>query len=460
MTKRLFTGSITFFILLAAFFILPAELAAQSGKAKKLFRDGEKLFEKKNYQAAIDKFAEAIAAEPKYPEAHYRKGYAHFSLKQYDKSLEELDSALAQGYKPELNIYDLRWFINFQKQNFDAAQNDLQEATKLAPKNLNYNINLGEVFLAKRQWHEAMNVFRAAAQTNPNNADIDYFLALTHHGLGETANQQTAATSALSRGTRFVGESYFLLGDAYQKSRKFDDAMISYQKAISAKPDHYQAYVNLGDLYRSLNQFNNAVDTTKKALGVFQDDGNLYVSLSWYYSLADRSQEAVEAGLKAVKLVPGNSMAYTNLCRAYNDTKQYQLAINTCNDALKISPNDGETNFYLGRAHDFLNKPEIATKYYEKAVSGLLEFTANNPDYSDGFYLLGNAYYAVRQRGNAVAAYRKCLLLSPRFSKARYNLGYIYFLDNNLAAAREQYEELRKIDPPMAEKLKQAMEKK
>ena len=56
---------------------------------------------------------------------------------------------------------------------------------------------------------------------------------------------------------------------------------------------------------------------------------------------------------------------------------------------MKISPNDGETNFYLGRAYDFLNDAKTATKYYDKAVAGLVQFTKDNPDYSDGFYLLG-----------------------------------------------------------------------
>ena len=126
----------------------------------------------------------------------------------------------------------------------------------------------------------------------------------------------------------------------------------------------------------------------------------------------------------------------------------------------RFFPNDGETNFYLGRAHDFINKPDLATKYYDKAVVGLLEFTRNNPDYSDGFYLLGNAYYVDHQKDKAIAAYKKCLQLSPRFAKARYNLGIIYFSNGNLIAAKQQYEELKKIDPVTAEKLKQAMDKK
>ncbi len=157
--------------------------------------------------------------------------------------------------------------------------------------------------------------------------------------------------------------------------------------------------------------------------------------------------------------MPKQSLAYTNLCRAYNDTKQYELAINACNNALRISPNDGETSFYLGRAYDLLGKSSEATRYYDQAVIGLVEFTKNNPDYSDGFYLLGNAYYADDQRDRAIESYRRCLELSPRFVKARYNLGLMYVKKKDKAGAMDQYNSLLALDQTWAVKLKSEIDK-
>jgi tetratricopeptide (TPR) repeat protein len=135
------------------------------------------------------------------------------------------------------------------------------------------------------------------------------------------------------------------------------------------------------------------------------------------------------------------------------------LAVQACTSALRLNPNDGETNFYLARAYDLQKKPDIATPYYRRAVSGLVQFTNVNPLYSDGFYLLGNAYYAEGKRSEAIAAYKRCLELSPNFTKARYNLGFIYVLEGNKAAAREQYNELQKLDKALADKLLQAINK-
>ena len=107
-----------------------------------------------------------------------------------------------------------------------------------------------------------------------------------------------------------------------------------------------------------------------------------------------------------------------------------------------------------------LKNPDTATKYYKKAVVGMEQYTNAHPDYADGFYLLGNAYYADDQRDKAIEAYKKSLQLSPNFAKARYNLGFLYFLAKDTNAAREQYEALLKIDKDLAEKLKLVIEKK
>ena len=152
-------------------------------------------------------------------------------------------------------------------------------------------------------------------------------------------------------------------------------------------------------------------------------------------------------------------MAYTNLCRAYNDQAKYPMAVTACNSALKINPDDGETYYYLGRAYSMLGKSPDATKAYDKAVAGMEKFVQENPDYSDGFYILGNAYYADNQLDKAVEAYTKCLDLSPRFVRARYNLGVIQVVKKNKSAAMEQYNSLLALDPNLAAKLKTEIDK-
>lgn len=464
MIKNIILGFITCCLLLTAFSISPIDISAQSKKdvrnAKKLKDEGDKIFLQKDYKAAIDKYAQAITLTPNYSEAHFWKGYAHYYLKEYDEALTEINTASDQGFKQTLELYKVRWYLNYQKKNYDAAYDDVQKGLQLEPTNIAFITASGDVSLAKNDYENALAAYAKAVQINPNSGDLYYFLALSHSNLKNYPEQGTAAMEAIKKGTKYIGESYLLAGEALRKERRYAEAIEAYQRALTAKEDNPAVYRTMAELYRHLSRFNDAITTARKGLKFSPNDGNIYTELSWYYSLADRNPEAVQAAQAAIRFSPDQSVGYTNLCRAYNETNQYQMAINNCNKALQISPNDGETYFYLGRAYDLIGKPSEAPKYYSKAVGGLVEFTQSNTEDSDGFYILGNAYYADNQQDKAIEAYKKSLELSPGFTKARYNLGAIYSIKGNKDAAREQHKELLTLDPALAEKLKQIIDKK
>lgn len=462
MMREKFLAFLGLIVIFTAFSVFPAEVNGQSrrdqNRARKIAGDGDALFNKKDYRGAINKYAEAISIYPNFPEAHFWKGYAHYYLNEFDSAINELNLAHTQGFKP-IDVYKLRWYLNFNRGNYDAALKDAQAGLNLEPENNYYMLALGDIYRAQKNYRNAFLAYKRALEKDPNNADAHYFVAEASFNLGEKAEQETAAREAIRGGTKYPGEAWFYLAEALQDAKKTDEAIEAYKRAIIANQKLYGAYNNLSEIYRSQGRLIDAIDVMEKAEKQFPDDGTVFVNLSWYYSLAEKHNDAVRAGQKATQLSPENYMAHTNLCRAYNDTKLYTQAIKTCEEALRLQPGDGETYFYLARAHDLMNKPQEATPYYKKAVVGLVEFTNSNPDYADGFYLLGNAYYADNQRDKAIEAYQKTLELSPRFSRARYNLGYLLFLKNDMRGAQEQVSALMTIDQNLANKLKQAIQK-
>src|SRR2546430_1995270 len=93
---------------LALLTVLALPVAAQSKKdrdqAKKLKDTASKAFQQKNYREAADAYGQALTLVPTDAETHYRKGFAHFNLKEYDPATNEFTLALSQGFKP-LEIY-------------------------------------------------------------------------------------------------------------------------------------------------------------------------------------------------------------------------------------------------------------------------------------------------------------------------------------------------------------------
>jgi tetratricopeptide (TPR) repeat protein len=472
MVRKLDLIPVSLLLLVLSLLIPTAVGVAQSKKDKKqaeqLQQDAQKAFSQKNYRTAIDKAAQSIAIVPQNAAVHFWKGYSHFYLKEYDNAVSELDTALSQGYKP-LDVYKVRSFAKYEKKDFDGALADFNEGLKLDPNNLMFLSGVADINYNKQKYPEALASYqKAVAQDpkNPQNGELYLGIARTQAQLNNPAGQSAAAEEAIKRNVHALGDAYYLAGDGYLTQHRYPEAeqafvnAISRWKAVNQKPpEMYRSYRNLGDIYRRLNRFDDAIKITKQAMVDYPTDGTLYTDISWYYSLADRTPEAIEAAKAGITLLPKEHLAYTNLCRAYNDAGQYQYAINNCNAALRLTPGDGETYFYLARAYDLSGKHNEATPYYERAVKGLEKFTSDNPDYSDGFYLLGNAYFADGQNDKAIDAYRKCLDQSPRFVKARYNLGIIYALGKNKAAAMEQYNSLLPLDANLAAKLKTEIDK-
>ncbi|MCW5961625.1 MAG: tetratricopeptide repeat protein [Pyrinomonadaceae bacterium] len=462
--KRFTNNLILLFFASALFFALADSTSAQNKrdmrKAKSLVSQGDKLFNKREYKGAIDKYTEAISLVDNYAYAHFWKGNAYYYLKQYDVALDEINIAQTQGYTPLIDLYRIRWYLNYTQGKYDDAISDLNNALQIEPNNVAFKAGLGDVYYAKKSYRDALNIYNEIVDQLPNNGNTYYSIANSYYNLGETELQKTAAEKAVQNGTQFMSDAYFLIGKAYQKNRKYAEAASNYERSINVKRDNYDTYRSLSDVYRNLNRFKDAVQITKKALEEYPRDGNLYTDLAWYYSLADQHAEAVGAAEIAISLLPDKYQAYTYLCRGYNDIKEYQKAIAACNDALKLNPEDGETNFYIGRAYEFSGKTDTAQKFYKKALAGLIEYTQRYPDFADGYYLLGNAYFSNGMKAKAIESYIKSLEFSPDFKKARYNLGYVYIQNGDLSSAEAQYNALLGLDKVLAARLKEAMPKK
>jgi tetratricopeptide (TPR) repeat protein len=449
--------AILFIFVFTTFSVLHAQPSKKEiKKATELVKEGDALYVQKKYLLSIEKYGQAIKVVPGFSKAYISKAYAHFYLEQYSLSNADLASALKIGAQP-LEVYKLRWLNFYNLEDLKSALIDVDEALKIAPEDAFFNLAKADCHRKLKQYAEAAVAYANAARLDPKNPDTNFYLAEAYSVLRNYKGQAEAADLAIKSGTRFRAEAYVYLATGLSLQRNFEEAAKAYNFVLALKPDIVSSYLDLGNAYRLLNRYQDAISIADQGIAKFPDDGNLRSSLSWYHSLANNHDEAAKSAKEAIRLLPGQSAGFTNLCRANNDLQKYDNAIEACIGALKLSPNDGETLLYLARAYDKQKKTELANKTFERSISGLLAFTRDFPGDSDGFYLLGNAYYASKQRPKAVAAFLKCIELSPNYSRARYNLGYIYYLENEKSLALRQVEFLQKIDNALASKLSEAM---
>ena len=123
----------------------------------------------------------------------------------------------------------------------------------------------GDLYMARKQYHEAMEQYRMLYEQNPHNA---VFL----NKLGIALHQQTALGLALKYYEKAVkanpkyADAENNIGTIWYQRKKYGKAIRAYQKAIKMRDDMPVLYSNLGYAYFSQGKYDDSIVAFRTAL--------------------------------------------------------------------------------------------------------------------------------------------------------------------------------------------------
>ena len=124
-----------------------------------------------------------------------------------------------------------------------------QKALDLDDSLADTHVLLGNIYLMKGRYQEAMDAGEKALILEPNGADVNALLGLMLRYLGKPE----AAISVLEKAIRLnpIPPAWYLynMGDAYRLAGLHDKAIESFKKALDQNPDHFLAKVYLAATY-------------------------------------------------------------------------------------------------------------------------------------------------------------------------------------------------------------------
>ena len=178
-----------------------------------------------HFDKAAGDFQNAIEIAPDSTDAYLNLAFVHIQTGDYNKAEETLENFLDRGKSTEAYIYLGRILydkgVNIKetdslasKESFNRAIQILEEGRKLYPDNSDILGALQNVYIAADRVNESMDVFKQAAESNPDSPQHQY-----NYGV-------------------------ILLG-----SQKFEEAEQRFKTAIELKPDYTDALYNLGVTY-------------------------------------------------------------------------------------------------------------------------------------------------------------------------------------------------------------------
>lgn len=114
-----------------------------------------------------------------------------------------------------------------------------------------------------------------------------------------------------------VPEIYYTFGNIQKKLKKYENAISSYENAISLNPNFSEAYNNLGNTKKLVNKRDEAIKLYHKAISIKQDNIEALFNLAIILKEDNNYLDLVDIYQKILKLDPKNVKTLYNLGSAY-----------------------------------------------------------------------------------------------------------------------------------------------
>jgi serine/threonine protein kinase/tetratricopeptide (TPR) repeat protein len=207
------------------------------------------------------------------------------------------------------------------------------------------------------------------------------------------------------------GRGYLL---DYHKPENIDNAIASFNRALSSDPKYAQAFAGLGQAYwRGYEEGQHGTDWTVKA------------------------RSACES---AVADDPKSAEGYACLGTIYSGTGEYEKSALQFQKATALDPTSDEAFRGLASAAQKLNRPAEAEATYKRAI-------ALRPQYWAGYSWLGNFYFRQGRYDDAVKMFQEVISLSPDNFQGYFNLGALYVVQARYPEAIRTLEKSIEIRP-------------
>ena len=357
-----------------------------------------------------------------------------------------------------------------------------------------------------REWRPEASAALAALSEENRQAWSEVFGAGQRH---LEAKEWGTAKANLERAARLApghARTQFLLGQAYEALKQWDDARLAYQRACDADASPVRRVSGINDAIREVgrqpgvllvdadrvfeelsehglvgfNLIEDYVHPTQKGheiiawhlwdameragwLGskapakraVFDDviaerrSRPKTKNATWFYNqgvvLANqgRSKEAIQKFREALEVSPNYVMAMANLGGLLVQTGKAGEAVAPLEQALEIDPDNAVAHSNLGTALNILKRFEGALIHYREALR-------LNPKHSAALVNLGLTLQSLGRFKEAVTHYEETLKLNPDSALAHNNLANVLLQLGRLKEAAAHYEEALRLKPGLA----------
>ena len=261
---------------------------------------------RRNYEKAVEHYAEALRLNPQLAEAYNNRGNVYNSMGEHDCAITDFNKAIqlkpdyADAYNNRGNAYD-------KKGDSDRAIENFTKAIQLKPDLVEAYYNLGGAYFNKDDFDRAVGGYTKAINLKPDYTEAYYNRGVAYHNKGEVDLAIGEYTKAINLNPNYAN-AYNNRGVAYYGKGDYKKAIVDFNRAIDLRPDDAKTYYGRGDAYGDIGEFDKAIKDYNAAIGlnprfaiVYYKRGEVWLRL--------REWEKAKSDLTAAKVMGVNIIA-------------------------------------------------------------------------------------------------------------------------------------------------------
>ena len=296
-------------------------------------------------------------------------------------SLEAREWSKKIDQSPDIAEYYIqRAEVLNNEKRYDLAILDYQQAIKLEPDNCATYYKLGDAYFASDQTTKALEQYKLAESTNPNDVQ------------------------AVFKHAQFL---YFV--------RQFDKGKIKFGKLLNLDPEHAEGHFYNAMLHKEDGDTSLAIYFFKKTIELLGADYNSSMQLGAIYELDSAFDQSIKYYQQAINTDPRSDEAYYAIGLIYQKMGDNTLAMKNYQNAIDIN-----AQHFLA----YYNAGNILASdgNYTSAIDHFEICLRLKEDFVKAYNRIGQCFELLKVSDKAIENYLKCLEIDPNFALAKDGL--------------------------------------
>jgi tetratricopeptide (TPR) repeat protein len=396
--------------------------------AKKLL--GDLYFERGNYDDAISRYREILDKSPEHPGVLYNMGSAlmakgdEFSAMEYFKKAGAADRIGEVAHR----AYSRLGVIYMERKNFEEALKYLKDAVAIRPNDALNRYNLGIAYLRRNMTEEAMGELAKAEQLGAGNVSIlekigEEYLNLKKYDKGlEVYNKITKNNEQNVKILSQIAKIHYEKGE-------LDKAYETYRRITLIEPateNARVAYLNMGNIMDDAQRYDQAIESYEKALSISPKDHTVYLNIGIAYKHAGKPELAIKAWKQSADLNANDPQPLVAIADLYYERGYYDLAETEYQRVISRWPNAQEPHFKMATIYYKRGKYEYAMNAYKKVIDIDDKSDLARKAIINRAVLMSKTGKGEESLNASIDLIRKALIMKPDDPQALMALGIIY----------------------------------